>query len=99
MSHNIYTIAVLKAKEGRVEDLKSTLETLAAETRKEPGAKEYFFIHDEHHNKNTIVSYERWENVEEERKHWKTPHLNGAIEQLKDILDGAPIIHKGYKII
>lgn len=99
MNDNIYTIAILKAKEGRIDDLKSTLEILAGETRKESGANEYFFIHDENHNKNTIVSYERWENAEEEGKHWKTPHLTSAIEQLKDVLDGDPIIHKGYKVI
>jgi quinol monooxygenase YgiN len=99
MNENIYTIAVLTAKEGRLDDLRSVLEALAKETRKESGAIEYFFIHDENHNPNTIVSYEKWENVNEEGKHWETPHLTNAIEQLKDILDGEPVIHKGPKII
>ncbi len=99
MSENIYTIAVLTAKAGRLDDLKSVLEALAKETRKESGAIEYFFIHDESHNSNTIVSYEKWENAGEEGKHWKTPHLTNALEQLKDILDGEPVIHKGPKII
>lgn len=99
MSKNIYTIAVLKAKPGRLDDLKSTLETLAAETRKELGAQEYFFIQDEAHDTNTILSCERWENSEEESKHWQTPHLNKALEQLGDILDGDAIIHKGRRII
>ena len=46
MNANVYTIAVLTAKEGRLDDLKSVLEALAEETRKESGAVEYFFIHD-----------------------------------------------------
>lgn len=99
MSKNIYTIAILKAKPGRLHDLKATLETLATETRKEPGAQEYFFIQDENVDSNTILSYERWENAEEEQKHWETPHLNEAIKQLGDILDGDPVIYKGLKTI
>ena len=99
MSNNIYTIAVLKAKPGRLEDLKATLEALASETRKEPGAQEYFFIQDESHDTDTIVSYERWENADEEQKHWQTPHLTKALKQLDDILDGGPVIHRGFKII
>lgn len=99
MNAHFYTIVVLTAKEGRLSDLKATLETLAQETRKEPGALEYFFVHDQYRDANTIASYEKWKNAEEERKHWKTPHLVHAIAQLEDILDGAPVIHKGSKII
>jgi len=59
MSKNIYTIAVLQTKGGRLDDLKATLEPLAEATRKEPGAIEYFFVHDENHRTNTIFSYEK----------------------------------------
>lgn len=99
MSKNIYTIAILKAKPGRLGELKATLETLAAETRKEPGAHEYFFIQDENVDSDTILSYERWENAEEESKHWDTPHLNEALERLGDILDSNPTIYKGLQVI
>ncbi len=99
MSKKTYVIAVLKAKEGRLNDLKATLTTLAAETRREPGANEYFFVHDENYDKNTIVSYEKWENAEEESAHWKTPHLRQAIHEMNDILDGDPIVHRGPQII
>lgn len=99
MSKNIYTIAVLKAKPGRLGDLKATLTKLAKETRKEAGANEYFFIQDENHDPNTIVSYERWENATEEKNHWNMPHLKAAIREMRDILDGEPQVHRGYKII
>ncbi len=99
MSENLYTFAVLTAKAGHLDDLKSVLEALAKETRKESGAIEYFFIHDESHNPNTIVSYEKWENATQEGKHWETPHLKNALAQLEDILDVEPVIHKGPRII
>ena len=76
MSENIYTIAILKAKEGCLGDLKDILSVLATETRKEPGAIEYFFVQDVNHDPNTIVSYEKWQNTQEEAQHWQTPHLN-----------------------
>lgn len=99
MSNPIYTFAVLRAKEGRLEDLKSALETLAQETRQETGVIEYLFVQDENHDPNTILSYEKWQSSEEEAKHWQTPHLKQAITTLKDLLDGDPIIHRGYPII
>ena len=99
MSENIFTIAVLKAKEGRLDDLKATLTALAEETRKEPGALEYFFVQDQNFDHNTIVSYERWENADEEKKHWDTSHLKSAIDAMGDILDGKPQVHRGYKVI
>lgn len=99
MSENIFTIAVLKAKPGRLGDLQTTLAALAEETRKEPGALKYFFVHYHHHDENTIVSYERWADAEEEAKHWQTPHLNHAISAMKDILEGEPVIHRGPLII
>ncbi len=99
MSDIIYTIAVLKAKEGKLNDLKSVLSELAVETRKEKGAIEYFFVHDENFDENTIVSYEKWTNAAEEAAHWKTPHLRAAITKMKDILDGEPTVHRGPQVI
>ena len=87
MNENFYTIAVLTAKEGRLDDLKSVREALAKETRKESGAIEYFFIHDEHHNPNTIVSYEKWENVIEEA--FLTAINSGGNNLVRDSLTGA----------
>jgi len=99
MADEIYTIAVLKAKEGRVEDLKAVLSKLAEETRKEAGAQEYFFVHDENYDPNTILSYERWTNATEEGKHWETPHLKQALSSLGDILAGDAVIHRGPRVI
>ncbi len=98
MSPHVYTIAILKSKPGQTAALISTLETLADETRKEAGAEEYGFIRDQK-NPQIIVSYERWTDATAEAAHWQTPHLKAAIERFNEILDGAPVIHKGSKII
>ena len=98
MSEHLYTVAELTAKESKLDELKSVLTDLANETRKEGGAIEYFFIHDKEKT-NTILSIEKWRNADDENAHWKTPHLNSAIEKLGNILDGDPIIHKGHQVI
>ena len=98
MSANTYTIAVLKAKPGKADALISVLTDLAAETRKEAGAEEYGFIRDQKYPE-TILSYEKWTDADAEAAHWRTPHLAAAIAQFKALLDGAPIVHKGPKII
>jgi quinol monooxygenase YgiN len=97
MSDTFYTMAVVTAKDSRIDDLKSVLATLTEETRKEAGAIEYLFVHDQK-DPNTFISYEKWANAEEESKRWHTPHLESAIEQLNDILVGNPIIYKGSQI-
>lgn len=99
MNTHVYTIAVLKAKDGRLDDLKLTLSKLAVETRKEEGAIEYFFVHDENFDPNTIVSYEKWASATQEAAHWKTPHLHAAIGEMKNILDGDPVVHRGPRVI
>ena len=98
MEENIYTIAELTAQEGKLEELKSILKDLAVETRKEEGAIEYFFILDEK-KANTILSYEKWTDAENEAKHWETPHLKNALGKLDAVLAEKPVIHKGKKII
>ena len=98
MDECLYTIAILKAKPGRGDTLVSILETLATETRKEDGALEYGFIRDQK-TPDVILSYERWKDADAESVHWRTPHLRAAIEQFKDVLDGAPVVHKGTRVI
>ncbi len=98
MHENLYTIAILKAKPGRADDLIAILEDLARQTRKEDGALEYSFIRDQR-SPDLILSYERWKHAEAESAHWQTPHLASAIRQFKEVLDGDPVVHKGSKII
>ncbi|MEO1009938.1 MAG: antibiotic biosynthesis monooxygenase [Bacteroidota bacterium] len=99
MSEHVFVVVELVAQEGKYGDMKRILEDLARDTRKESGVLEYFFIEDQT-KPNTMLSIERWENVEEEAQHWETPHLKNALEKVTQILvDNRAIIHKGFQII
>ena len=98
MLNNVYTIAVLPAKEGRIEDLLAALQTLADATRQEPGCIEYGFYRDTE-NPNTVLSFERWADAAAEDSHWQTPHLKAGIAAMGDILETKPQIYKAKKTI
>ena len=98
MSEKLYTIAVLKAKDDKFDDMIAVLEELASHTRQEAGALKYGF-YQRQEDPNVVLSFEEWQDSDVEGKHWDTPHLTSAIEAFKDILDGEPIIYKGPQII
>ena len=98
MSEKLYTIAVLKAKDDKFDEMFAVLEELAGHTRQEAGALQYGFYRSQE-NPNVVLSFEEWQDANVEDEHWKTPHLTSAIEAFKDILDGDPIIYKGPQII
>lgn len=98
MHQNVYTIAVLPAKEGRIDDLLKTLETLAKATRQEHGCIEYGFYQDRD-RPSTVLSFERWVDSDAEDSHWQTPHLKHAIGAMGDILEREPEIFKATNII
>ncbi|MEO1523085.1 MAG: putative quinol monooxygenase [Cyanobacteria bacterium J06633_2] len=98
MSEKLYTIAILKAKDDKLDEMLAVLEELARHTRQEVGALQYGFYRSQE-APNIVLSFEEWQDADAEDKHWKTPHLTSAIEAFKDILDGDPIVYKGPQII
>ena len=78
MHSNFYTVVVLTAQEGKVDDLVAIMNELAAETRKEPGFVRYDFFK-EQGDPRVIVSYEELRDAEAEAAHWQTDHLKGAL--------------------
>ena len=98
MHANVYTMAVLPAKEGSVDELLKELETLARETRQEHGCIEYGFYRDSS-DTNTVLSYERWLDQDAEDAHWETAHLKHAIAAMDRLLSEKPQIFKTTKII
>ena len=98
MSEKLYTIAILKAKADKFDEMIAVLEYLASHTRQEVGALQYGFYRSQE-DPNVVLSFEEWWDAGAEAAHWKTTHLASAIETFKDILDGNPIIYKGHQII
>ena len=98
MSERLYTIAILKAKVDRLDEMIAVLEELAKQTRRETGALQYGFYRTQE-DPNTVLSFEEWQDAAAEVDHWQTPHLTSAIAAFKDLLDGDPIIYRGYQII
>ena len=98
MHENIYTIAVLPAKEDSVDDLLNMLQSLAHATRQEHGCIEYGFYRDSA-DTNCVLSFERWVDQASEDAHWQTPHLKQAIEAMDDLLATQPQIFKTQKVI
>ncbi|MDA0772905.1 MAG: putative quinol monooxygenase [Cyanobacteria bacterium] len=94
----VYTIAILKAKEGSTQQMINSLTKLAHASREEQGALDYGFYQNQE-DPNTIVSFEEWQDPEAEAAHWQTPHLQAALIELEPIFAEAPIIYKGPKII
>lgn len=98
MHANVYTIAVLPAKEGRIDDLLTTLRSLADATRQEHGCIEYGFYQDSE-RPNTVISFERWVDMAAEDSHWETPHLKNAMTAMGEILETEPQIFKTKHVI
>lgn len=98
MKESYYTVVELQAKDGCFEKLIQLLKELAQYTRKEEGCQEYFFIEDQSKLR-TVLSIEKWNSEEDESLHWQTPHLKKAVEQLANILETDPKVHKGLRVI
>ena len=98
MKHNLYTIAVLTAKDGLAEQLLATLAGLAEATRAERGCIEYGFYRDAA-NPHNVLSFERWVDTDAESAHWQTEHLNRALQRLESVLERAPQVYKSAKVI
>ncbi|WNJ19097.1 putative quinol monooxygenase [Pontibacter sp. G13] len=97
MTKTLNVIGVLKVKPGHMEAVKSILQVLAQETRKEPGNIEYLVIEDIA-NPNTVFSIEKWASPDHEAKHWEASHLKEAFAQLGPHLAAEAIVNKGYDL-
>ena len=98
MHENVYTVAVLPAKEGHLDDLLSVLRVLADATRQERGCIEYGFYRATEDG-NTVLSFERWVDASAEDAHWETTHLKDALEAMGDLLQSEPQVFKTKCVI
>ena len=81
----IKVIAKLLIKDGMVEELKSSVLELVAETRKEAGCIVYQLFQDLN-NQKLFTFVEEWESTEDLDKHLNSKHFKEAGPKLTEIL-------------
>lgn len=82
----IITIATLKSKPEKQEDLAGMLAQLAAVSRNDPGCISYAF-HVDIEDPTTFRSIEMWDSQDQLDAHMQTPHVGAAIAGAPDLLD------------
>jgi len=80
----IKVIAKLTIKEGKVEEFKSSIPELVAETRKEDGCHSYQLFQ-EVKNKNVLTFVEDWESMEALQKHMNSKHFQEVMPKLTEL--------------
>ena len=85
-------VAVLVAKAGQEQVLRSALTDLVAPTRGEEGCLSYD-LYESGSAPGTFVTVESWRAQADLDAHLQTPHVQAALAAAGDALDGAPGIH------
>jgi len=70
----LIVMAEAEVEDGAVDTIRDALQTMEAETRKEPGCITYAFSLDVH-SPTTLRISERWESMEALQAHFKSPHM------------------------
>ncbi len=85
-------IALITAKPGSEDLVRSSLQELAAESRKEPGCVSYE-LHESAAAPGTFVTVEAWKSQADLDGHMQTPHIAAALGKVGDALAAPPAIH------
>ncbi|MEL6502097.1 MAG: putative quinol monooxygenase [Cyanobacteria bacterium J06623_1] len=92
-----YVTAKFTAKKTRVTDMITLLKKLTAETKSEAGCLDYGYYQSSEDSR-VFTSIEVWKNHEAEAAHWDTQHLQDALTQLHNLMDGEAEVTKYHKI-
>ncbi len=86
MSEKVLTLVVaVEVQAGKKDFVKSQMENLVAETRKEAGCINYD-VHEDNENENILVFHENWETTAHWEAHDKSAHLAAYRESTKGIV-------------
>lgn len=78
-------IAILEAKEGKENELQSTLEAIVKPSRSEKTCLEYR-LHKSLDNPRQFVLYENWENKEKHQEQFTKPYIIELVNKLENLL-------------
>ena len=93
----IYITAIVKSKSAYLDEVKSVLENMVTETRKEKACIEYD-LHQGIEDKNQFVFYEIWENQEGLNLHNQQSYIQEFISLPADYLEEKPLVLLTQKI-
>lgn len=93
----IYLTAIAKAKSEFTSEIKTALENLVIETKKEQACIQYD-LHQGIDDANTFVFYEIWEDQAGLDLHNKQPHIQEFVAMAAEKLQEPPIIIKMVKV-
>ncbi|MDR0136227.1 putative quinol monooxygenase [Metabacillus idriensis] len=82
--------AILKAKEGKEDALRTELEKVLAPSRAEEGCIEYT-LHESLEEKEVFVFYETWENEEALQQHIQSTHYQTYRENTSDFIESRQV--------
>ena len=93
----IYITAIVKSKSAYLDEVKSVLENMVTETRKEKACIKYD-LHQGIEDKKQFVFYEIWENQEGLNLHNQQPYIQEFISLPADYLEEKPLVLLTHKI-
>lgn len=98
MTEKLYVIGKFKAKANQVAKIIELLEQLTFKSKNESGCIDYGFYRstDDPH---TFISFEIWSDIESETLHWDTEHVQEALRQVPELIDGELEVARYTKVI
>ncbi|SOD75161.1 quinol monooxygenase YgiN [Jatrophihabitans sp. GAS493] len=87
----VNVVAVIKARDGKGDELAAALSGLATATHGEDGCIHYS-LHRGLEDTDTFVTVEKWGSSEDLKGHMASPHMKAAMSQFGDLLAGAPTV-------
>ena len=90
-------VAVMRAKQGREEDLRAALEELIEPTRKEDGYHTYA-LHRGTEDPSLFIFYENWTSAEHLDAHLSNQHLQDFLPKIPDLIEGDLVINRVRRI-
>ena len=83
----LYVTASFMVKAQGLENVLEVLTTLSETTLQEPGCLDYGY-YQSLENPLQLTSFEVWQDEEAEAQHWRTEHLEAALVQVSEWLQG-----------
>ena len=93
----IVVVATFRAREGREQELRTTLEGLVPVTREERGSIQYD-LHVAEEDPASLLFYERWESDEALQEHLSSPHVGAVFAIVGELCVDAPRIDR-YSLV